>query len=206
MSKTKLYRRAYIGGTFDCLHRGHLALLAAVRNVAVETVVSVNTDEFTTRYKRKPLMSLADRIAVLEACRLVDEVVVNVGDEDSKIAIVAANVDCVVHGDDWTGPSLMEQMGMDAVWVASAGIDMVVLPYTKGVSTTSILQEHEQVAKEKLVPTLDPETAQCKGCNRVVMVVHVDEEGNCGDCTRLAGHVPTEADWADLGRPAEAEA
>lgn len=199
MSKTKLYRRAYIGGTFDCLHRGHLALLARVRLVAVETVVSLNTDEFTTRYKRKPLMPLDDRVAVLEACRLVDQVVINVGDEDSKIAIVAANVDCIVHGDDWIGASLMDQMGLDAVWLASAGIDMVTLPYTKGISTTIILSERE----EKIVPTLDSDTAQCKGCNRVVMVEHVDEEGNCGDCTRLAVHTPTEEEWADLGRPAD---
>lgn len=202
MSRTKMYRRAYVSGTFDCLHRGHLTLLARVREVAVETVVSVNTDEFTTRYKRKPLMSLADRIAVLEACRYVDQVVVNVGDEDSKIAIVAANVDCIVHGDDWTGESLLTQMGLDPIWLASAGIDMVVLPYTQGVSTTLILQEHEQPkAEEKLVPTLEPTTAQCKGCNRVVMIEHVDEEGNCGNCSRLTVHTPTENDWADLGRP-----
>lgn len=201
MSRTKLYRRAYVSGTFDCLHRGHLALLARVRQVARETVVSLNTDEFATEYKRKPLMSLADRMAVLEACRLVDQVVVNTGGYDSKEAIVAANVDCIVHGDDWTGKSLMDQMGLSPDWLKSAGIKMVTLPYTQGISTSII----RGIEKEKIVPTLDSDTMQCKGCNRLIMKVHADEEGNCSGCTRLAVHTPTEKDWTDIGRPVEAE-
>lgn len=185
-----MFRRAYVSGTFDCLHRGHLALFAAVREVAVETVVSLNTDEFAARYKRTPLMPLAERMAVLEQCRLVDQVVVNVGDEDSKIAIVAANVDCIVHGDDWQGESLMKQMGLDPIWLEVNGITMVVLPYTKAVDTTGLIAAHNAriIAAEAPVPGWPPEAAvPCNACGRIVLAHHVNVDGNCG-CVVEIGH------------------
>jgi cytidyltransferase-like protein len=134
-----MYQKAYLGGTFDCLHRGHLALFARARKVAQQIVVGLNTDEFAERYKRKPLMPLADRMAVLQACRLVDRVVLNVGNEDSKPAILHSGADCVVHGSDWQGDSLMRQMGLTPSWLDAHGIALVILPYTDFVSTTQIL-------------------------------------------------------------------
>lgn len=133
------FRCAYVGGTFDCLHRGHLALLANTRKVAARVVASVNRDEFAARYKRQPLMPLADRVAVLEACRLVDAVVVNSGDEQSGPAIEASGADCIVHGSDWVGPSLLAQLGVTTDWLAARGITVVTLPYTPWTSTTQLL-------------------------------------------------------------------
>lgn len=136
------FRRAYLGGTFDCLHRGHLALFAAARKIAHEVVVSVNRDEFATRYKRRPLMPLADRLAVLQACREVDRVLVNEGDENSRAAILRSQADCIVHGSDWTGDGLLRQMGLTLPWLEEHGLQLVILPYTEWTSTTALLQAH----------------------------------------------------------------
>jgi cytidyltransferase-like protein len=139
--RTEPFARAYLGGTFDLLHRGHLALMARARRIAMEIVVGVNTDEFATRYKRKPVMALEDRIAVLSACRLVDLVVLNVGDEDSTSAILHAGADCIVHGSDWQGEPLMRQMGLTPSFLQDHGITMVTLPYTPWISTTQIVDD-----------------------------------------------------------------
>ncbi len=138
-----LWRCAYVGGTFDCLHRGHLALLANARTIAGRVVAGVNTDAFATRYKRQPLMPLADRMAVLCACRLVDAVVVNHGHEDSRPAILHAAADAVVHGSDWTGDGLLQQMGLTPDWLAQHSVSMVTLPYTEFTNTTQILAAYE---------------------------------------------------------------
>lgn len=135
------FNRAYVGGTFDLPHRGHLALLARVRRLARQTVLSLNTDDFAGRYKRRPLMPLEDRRAIWSTCRLVDEVVVNVGDEDSRPAILYARADCVIHGSDWAGASLQRQMGLSSEWLDAHRVKVVILPYTGFVSTTQLLQE-----------------------------------------------------------------
>lgn len=184
MSRTNgLYRRAYIGGTFDCLHRGHLDLLRKVRTIAVETIVSVNTDEFAARYKRHPFMPLEDRIEALVECRLVDHVIVNEGDEDSKVSIALANVDCIVHGSDWTGEALLRQMSLTQEWLDANGIEMVYVPYSCLMSTSTLLEMYEK--SKNVVPEVvwPSDTVMCKGCNRAMNTTDVDSDGNCGNCT-----------------------
>jgi glycerol-3-phosphate cytidylyltransferase len=139
------WRCAYIGGTFDCLHRGHLALLDKAGKIAQSVVVSVNRDEFAERYKRRPLMPLADRIAVLSACRLVDDVILNGGDEDSRPAIALSGCDVIVHGSDWhRGNGLLEQMGLTDAWLQAHGIELITLPYTTWTSTTQLLLAYDE--------------------------------------------------------------
>lgn len=191
MSRTEgnvRFSRAYLGGNFDCLHRGHLNLFAEARKWASEIVVSVNTDEFASRYKRQPMMPLADRIAVLNQCRLVDEVVVNVGDEDSKIAIVSADVDVILHGDDWPVETLLPQMGLTREWLMAAGISMMIVPYTHGVSTTALLQRYIDSDPELLVNRRDPNYTTCKVCNRAIHVNDADSEGKCSEHATPTGH------------------
>lgn len=143
--RSEPWRCAYIGGTWDLLHRGHLALLAKVGTLALRTVVSVNTDTFAARYKRLPLLPLADRMAVLRACRLVDNVVINTGDEDSRPAIEHSGCDVIVHGSDWhRGNGLLEQMGLTDAWLQAHGIDLISLPYTPWTSTTQLLEAYDQ--------------------------------------------------------------
>lgn len=139
-----MYNRIYLGGTFDCLHRGHLNLFRQARKTAHEVVVALNTDDFAARYKRRPIMPLADRCAVLEACRLVDFVQVNICDEDSKPSIIASGADCIGHGDDWTGLPLMHQMGLTQEWLDAHKLVMVTIPYTTDISTTEIIKRMKQ--------------------------------------------------------------
>lgn len=138
------FENAYIGGTFDCLHRGHLALFAKARSIARCLTVSVNRDEFAARYKRQPLMPLADRMAVLSQCRLVDRVIVNEGDEDSGPAIERSGCDCIVHGSDWQGASLLQQLGLTKTWLDERNIKLVILPYTEWTSTTKIIERFQE--------------------------------------------------------------
>lgn len=133
-----MYNRIYLGGTFDCLHRGHLNLFRAAHKVARQVVVGLNTDAFAELYKRRPVMQFADRLEVLHECRLVDDVIVNAGGYDSRHAILLSGADAIGHGDDWTGEALMKQMGFDQVWLDRHNIMMVYMPYTRGISSTQI--------------------------------------------------------------------
>lgn len=128
----KIYNHAYIGGTFDILHPGHVALFRKTADVAHYVTVSLNTDEFVKQYKgRPPVMTLDERIAVIEACRYIDDVIVNTGGADSKPAIINARPDVIIHGTDWTGESLMQQMGLSAEFMQKHGIDFHYIPVLK---------------------------------------------------------------------------
>lgn len=138
LGRDRPFKRMYIGGTFDCLHRGHVELFRNAASVAEKVIVGLNTDEFATRYKRKPLVPFADRLAVLWEMKLLDSVCTNTGDEDSKPAILFARADAIGHGDDWVGQSLKLQMGLTDEWLTKHGVAMVYLPYTHGVSTSEL--------------------------------------------------------------------
>ena len=131
--------RGYVGGTFDLFHAGHVAFFRQCRERCDHLIVSLNTDEFAVRYKRAPVLTLADRTQVISACKYVDEVVINVGDEDSKVAIAASGANVVFHGDDWVGPSLMKQMQLTSAFLGERGISLQYVPYTRGISTSDII-------------------------------------------------------------------
>lgn len=130
--------KVYTGGTFDLFHSGHVAFLRKCALVGSVTV-SLNTDEFIKAYKgRSPVMSYAEREAVLLGCKYVDAVVPNVGGADSKIAIDLAAPDFVIIGSDWARRDYYKQMQFDQDWLDERDISLCYIPYTSGISTTDL--------------------------------------------------------------------
>src|SRR6266571_3396292 len=72
-------RLAYIGATMDLLHPGHVRFLQWAKSVCKVVVVALNTDDFVAQYKSRPIQTLAERTEMLDGCRYVDGVTVNVG-------------------------------------------------------------------------------------------------------------------------------
>ena len=132
----------YTGGTFDLFHSGHANLLKRCREIAGDdgkVIVSLNPDNFIVKYKKSaPICSETERKAVLESCMYVDEVIMNVGGEDSRIAIEMVNPDYIVIGSDWDRRDYYAQMGFDQFWLDERGIGLVYVPYTKAISSTEI--------------------------------------------------------------------
>jgi len=138
---------AYIGGTFDMFHAGHVNLLKRCHEIFDFVVVALNNDAFCEKFKRKPIMTFEERKTVIESSKYVDRVVENFGNEDSSKTISALKDDMggltafyIVHGDDWTGDAYMKQLCITQEWMDYIGAQLVYLPYTKGISTTDIIK------------------------------------------------------------------
>lgn len=128
----------YTGGTFDLFHSGHVNFLKRCSELGAVTV-ALNTDEFIEEYKGKaPVMSYAEREAVLLGCKYVTAVIPNFGGSDSRPVIEVVNPDLVVIGSDWARKDYYTQMAFDQNWLDDRGIGLCYIPYTKNVSTTDI--------------------------------------------------------------------
>ena len=129
----------YTGGTFDLFHAGHANFLQRCAQLGDAVVVSLNTDEFIEEYKGKPpVISYADRMDVLMACRYVDNVIPNTGGPDSKPAIELIEPDIIAIGSDWARRDYHAQMQFDQDWLDERGIALIYIPYTPGISSTAI--------------------------------------------------------------------
>lgn len=132
----------YTGGTFDLLHAGHVDFLAVCRKIAGDNgrvVVGLNRDEFVASYKgHPPACTYEERRDVLCGCRYVDEVVVNSGDADSKIAITLVNPDFIVIGDDWAHRNYYAQMSFTPEWLNEMDYTLLYVPRQRMLSSTDI--------------------------------------------------------------------
>lgn len=126
-------RRVITYGTFDLLHTGHINILRRAKELGDFLVVAISTDKFNAQKGKKAYYTFEQRKMILEAIRYVD-LVIPEDDWDQKADdIKDYNIDIFVMGDDWEGE-------FDFL---KAHCDVVYLPRTKGISTTSIKKDLE---------------------------------------------------------------
>ncbi len=127
-------RRVYVDMVGDLFHPGHVALLRAARALGDHLVVGVLSDETAAAYKRQPIMTLAERVTVIESCRYVDEVIADAPDRLTEAFLDAHDIALVVHGDDLDAAGATEVYGP----AVSTG-RLRLVPRTEGVSTTELI-------------------------------------------------------------------
>lgn len=127
--------RVYVDMVGDLFHAGHVEFLQAARAFGDWLIVGVLSDEVASAYKRRPIMSLAERVAVIDACRYVDQVLPDAPYRITVDFLAEHDVSVVVHGDD-ISPDLIEEVFGP---VAAAG-RLRLVPYTAGISTTELIR------------------------------------------------------------------
>ena len=124
--------RVYVDMVGDLFHAGHVALLRAARELGDHVVVGVLSDETATAYKRRPIMTLTERVAVIEACRYVDEVIPDAPDRLTAEFLDEHQLAVVVHGDDL-------ESGAEVYGAAEETGRSRLIPRTTSISTTDLI-------------------------------------------------------------------
>ncbi len=111
-------------------------MLEQARQLGDCLIVCVNGDASVARLKGhpRPLVTAADRVAVLEALSCVDAVLIF--DEDTPVqALVRLRPHIYVKGGDYAIGDLPERAAVER-----GGGQVLLLPYLDGRSTTSLMQ------------------------------------------------------------------
>ena len=129
------FRVGYAAGAFDLFHVGHLNILRQARQHCDHLIAGVVSDELIARTKgHRPVVSLAERMEIVEHIRYVDQVHAEVL-LDKLDTWQELRFDVFFKGDDWKGTPRGERLERE---FAAVGVEVVYFPYTVHTSSTQL--------------------------------------------------------------------
>lgn len=131
-------------GSFDILHIGHIRYLQESRKLGDVLVVGINSDASVKSYKgpKRPINAEAERAEALVALSCVDYVVIFFESVPDRVLEVA-RPHIHTKGGDYDLSQIPERE-----LIESMGGTVVVLPLTKGFSTTALIERIFSAYKE----------------------------------------------------------
>ena len=144
MENEKKYKIGFTCGVFDLFHVGHLNLLENCKKQCETLILGLCTDEYVEKVKHKdPVFSQEERFRILSALKMVDRVEYVSIEEvtDKELAQRIFGFDVLFSGDDWKDTDRYLKTEKE---FAKIGVSIEYLPYTKGISTTSIKESLKQ--------------------------------------------------------------
>ncbi len=125
--------RIYADIVGDLFHVGHVEFLRRARELGDELVVGVHTDEDCEWFRRRPVLTLDERVQLVAACRYVDRVIAGAPVRTTETWLRAQGIDVVVHGDD------MPERALRYWYAAPIALGIFrVLPHTPDISSDHI--------------------------------------------------------------------
>lgn len=128
----------FTNGVFDVLHRGHVAYLAAAKELGAALLVAVNSDASARTLGKgpdRPLNCEMDRMLVLAGLASVEYV--TMFDQPTPCELIKrCRPDIYVKGGDYD-VDLLEETRLVRSWGGHA----LAIPFISGYSTTALVQK-----------------------------------------------------------------
>lgn len=141
----KKYKIGYTQGVYDMFHVGHLNLINRAKEYCDYLIVGVNSDELVQSYKSKyPIICQEERKMIVSNIKSVDSCII-VTTLDKKVLFDELDFDAIFIGDDWKGNARWTQTEKE---LGQYGVDVVYLPYTKGISSTLLNRVLQKLNEE----------------------------------------------------------
>lgn len=138
MDAKKKYKIGYTDGVYDLFHVGHLNMIQTAKENCEYLIVGVHADAVVEEYKhRRPIINENDRQRIIESIKGVDRAVINQFRDKLKLWELY-HFDVVFIGDDWKGTDRWNNFEKI---LAERNVDVIYVPYTKGISTTEIREK-----------------------------------------------------------------
>lgn len=126
-------KRILTVGVYDLLHIGHVELFRKAKSLGDRLIVAVQDSKVVLRYKPEANLIYAteERMYMVKAIRYVDEVVVYEGVDE---IVKEVDFDVFVAGPDQNHEGFQQAKK----WCIEHGKEVVVLPRTEGISSSSL--------------------------------------------------------------------
>ena len=137
-------KKIYVAVTGDLFHHGHISFFNKAKAFGNYLVVGVCSDEDVAVFKWPPILNLNERVAVIEHCDLVNEVIPSAPPETTENFINDHQIDLVVASRSYSKESLTmfykapQQMGI-----------LKLVDYKDGISTSSIVNRCAQAYNKR---------------------------------------------------------
>ena len=119
----------------DLFHHGHVLFLQRAHALGDYLLVGIHADDVVMSYKRRPILTMEERVAAVHGCRYVDEVIPDAPLVVDRAWIERHRIDLVVHADDF------DEDELDRLYRAPREMGIFrTVPYTQGISTTEIIE------------------------------------------------------------------
>ena len=136
----------YAVGVFDLFHYGHKNLINESIKKCDKIIIGVHTDKFVESYKRKPIDNENVRkdnvYNFLKSQKLSIDYEICIIDDNHIKLINEYNINVIFHGSDWELESYKKQIKYYEYGMDLRNIKIELLDYTKGISTTDIINKN----------------------------------------------------------------
>ena len=104
-----VFKKVFVNGTFDLLHRGHIELLNYASTQGWHVCVGIDTDDRVREKKgpTRPIFDQEERKYFLENLKAVDEVRFFSNDAELEGLVKSYQPDIMIVGSDWKDKSVI---------------------------------------------------------------------------------------------------
>ncbi|KAK9371382.1 hypothetical protein V1509DRAFT_614496 [Lipomyces kononenkoae] len=165
MVALEIYKdRIWIDGCFDFAHHGHAGAMLQARQLGQSLYVGVHSDEEILENKGPVVMTLAERILAVEACKWATRAIPSAPYVTDPKVMDHYGCFYVVHGDDIT----TDANGEDCYRVVKSAGRFLVVKRTPNISTTDLVGRMLLCTKNHHIKTVGTENVQAALANAKV--------------------------------------
>jgi cytidyltransferase-like protein len=132
----RVYNIVYVDMVADLFHINHVNFLKKCKNYGNKLFVGIHSDSTVENYKRKPIMTMNERIGVVESCKYVNKVIENAPIVPDKDFLNKYNIDMVIHAHEKNEEEKYNYMYNICVKEKK----FMRIDYHNGISTTEIIK------------------------------------------------------------------
>ena len=133
----------YTSGVFDMFHVGHLNILNRAKALCDRLIVGVTIDELVSYKNTEVIIPFEERIEIVKNIKCVD-LAIPQDDLDKYVMWKKLKFDVMFIGDDWFDTERFKEFEEK---LSRVGVEIIYLPYTKGVSTSSRKKKREALVR-----------------------------------------------------------